>query len=83
MISLRSFQERLTDELQKIEAGILDLWRKSQIEEFRDDPYSEVVFITHRYYWKTLPPEHRDAQAKLISGQCRQSRYRPSRHSWR
>jgi len=66
VISLRSFQQRLTDELDKIEAAIVELWRKGSIEEFRNDPYSAVVFITHRYHWKSLPPEHRGQQAKLL-----------------
>jgi hypothetical protein len=67
MIEFRSFQKRLTEELANIEAAIVELWRKSGIEEFRNDPYNGVVFITHQYYWKTLAPEHRDAQAKLIA----------------
>jgi hypothetical protein len=67
VISLESFQERLTSELQKIEEAILDLWHKSQIEEFRNDPYSGVVFFVHPYYWKALPIEHRAAQARLLS----------------
>jgi hypothetical protein len=67
MISFRSFQKRLTEELDNIEAAIIDLWRKSRIEEFRNDPYSSVVVITHRYYWQTLAAEHRDAQAQLIA----------------
>ena len=67
MISFRSFQKRLTEELDNIEAAIIDLWRKSRIEEFRNDPYSSVVVITHRYYWRTLAAEHRGAQAQLIA----------------
>jgi hypothetical protein len=67
VISLQSFQERLTSELQKIEAAILDLWHKSQIEEFRNDPSSDIVFLRHPYYWKALPIEHRAAQARLLS----------------
>lgn len=67
MIAFRSFQKRLTEELEAIEAAIVDLWRQTRIEEFRNDPHSAVVVITHRYYWKTLPPEHRDAQARLIA----------------
>jgi rRNA-processing protein FCF1 len=66
MISLQSFQERLTSELQRIEAAILDLWHKSRIEEFRNDPYSELVFIAPPHYWKALPIEHRAAQARLL-----------------
>jgi hypothetical protein len=66
MISFQSFQERLTSELGKLEGAIVDLWSKSGIEEFRNDPYSAVVFITHRYYWKSLAPAHRGAQAQLI-----------------
>jgi len=67
MISFRSFQKRLTEELDNIEATIINLWRKSRIEEFRNDPYSSVVVITHRYYWQTLAAEHRGAQAQLIA----------------
>jgi rRNA-processing protein FCF1 len=66
MILFQSFHRRLTDELQEIETAIIDLWRTSQIEEFRNDPDSAVVLITHRYYWKTLEPEHRGQQAQLI-----------------
>jgi hypothetical protein len=66
VISLHPFQERLTSELQRIEAAILDLWHKSRIEEFRNDPCSELVFIAPPYYWKTLPIEHRVAQARLL-----------------
>jgi len=66
MIPFRSFQQRLTDELDKIEANIVDLWRKSSIEEFRNDPYSGIVVITHRYHWKSLPAEHRGLQAKIL-----------------
>jgi PIN domain-containing protein len=66
MISFESFQERLTNELQKIETAILDLWGKSQIEEFRNDPNSAVVFIVHPFYWKALPIEHRATQARLL-----------------
>ena len=67
MIEFRSFQKRLTEELANIEAGIVELWRKSGIGEFHNDPYSGVVFITHQYHWKPLAPEHRDAQAKLLA----------------
>jgi hypothetical protein len=70
MIQFRSFEQRLTDEIQKVEAAILDLWRKSGIEEFRNDPNSAVLFIVHPYYWKALPIEHRAQQAKLL-GQYR------------
>ncbi len=66
MVLLRSFQHRLTDELQDIEAAIHDLWSKSRIEEFRNDPDSAVVLITNRYYWKALAPEHRGRQAQII-----------------
>jgi hypothetical protein len=66
VISLQSFQERLTNELQTIEAAILDLWHKSQIEEFRNDPRSGIVFLGNPYYWKALPIEHRAAQARLL-----------------
>lgn len=66
MISLRSFQQRLTDELDKIEAAIVDLWRKGSIEEFHNDPYSGIVVITHQYHWKALPAEHRGLQAQLV-----------------
>jgi hypothetical protein len=66
VISLQSFQERLTSELQRIEAAILDLWHKSQIEEFRNDPRSDLVFLGNPYYWKALPIEHRAAQAQLL-----------------
>jgi hypothetical protein len=66
MISLQPFQQRLTDEIDKIEAAIVDLWRKGCIEEFRNDPYSAIVLVTHRYHWKSLPPEHRGLQAKLL-----------------
>jgi hypothetical protein len=67
VIPFQSFQERLTNELQKIEAAILVLWQKSEIEEFRNDPNSGIVFIVHPYYWKALPIEHRATQARLLS----------------
>jgi hypothetical protein len=70
MISFESFQKRLAIELQKIEVAILDLWSKTQIEEFRNDPNSGIFFMVHPYSWKTLPIEHRAAQAKLL-GQYR------------
>jgi len=70
MIERRSFHRRLTDELEEIETAILDLWRKSTIEEFRNDPNSAVRFFAHPYYWKALPIEHRAQQANLI-GQYR------------
>ena len=70
MIQLHSFRQRLTDELQKVEVAILELWRKSGIDEFRNDPNSGVLFIVHPYYWKALPIEHRAEQAKLL-GQYR------------
>lgn len=66
MIRFQTFQERLTTELDKIKAAIVDLWRNGSIEEFRNDPYSGVVFITHRYHWKPLAPEHLGTQAKLL-----------------
>ena len=65
MIPLQSFREQLALELQKIEAGIVDLWRKSHIQEFRNDPNSSIVFIGPRYYWTSLPDEHRGAQARV------------------
>jgi hypothetical protein len=49
MIQLHSFRQRLTDELQKVEVAILELWRKSGIDEFRNDPNSGVLFIVHPY----------------------------------
>ena len=67
MISLQSFQKRLTSELDKIEAAILDLWQKSEIEEFRSNPHSLFKMMVHPYNWKTLPIEHRAGQAKLLS----------------
>lgn len=66
MISFHSFQAHLAHELQKIEAGILDLWQKSAIQEFRNDPNSNVVFFVHPYSWKALPIEHRSLQAHLL-----------------
>ncbi|MFN0170965.1 MAG: PIN domain-containing protein [Bryobacteraceae bacterium] len=66
MIQFRSFQQRLADELDKIEADIVDLWRKGSIEEFRNHPYSGIVVFTHPYHWKSLPAEHRGLQAKLL-----------------
>jgi hypothetical protein len=66
MIQFRSFQERLTQELQRIEDGILALWQKTEITEFRNDPNSGVVFIVHPYYWKELPIRHRAEQAQLL-----------------
>jgi rRNA-processing protein FCF1 len=66
MIVFHSFQERLTGELTQIEEGILDLWRKTEITEFRNDPNSSVFFVVHPYYWKELPIQYRADQAKLL-----------------
>jgi hypothetical protein len=67
MIAFQPFRERLVNELCKIDAGIVDLWRKSQIEKFRDDPASGLVFVGRSYYWKPLAIEPRAAQAKLLN----------------
>lgn len=53
-------------ELQEIEAGIIDLWQKSTIAQFRNDPDSSIVFVCPRYYWKALPDEHRASQARVM-----------------
>ncbi len=67
MIPLQSFRERLALELQKIEAGIIGLWTNSEIEEFRNDPDSGIVIIGRpSYSWKSLPDEHRAAQARAM-----------------
>jgi len=66
VIAFESFRERLTNELQEIEASLLDLWQKSRIKEFRNDPSSGVIFITHPYSWETLAVEHRTTQARLL-----------------
>lgn len=66
MIAFQSFRERLAEELQRIENGILELWRKTKILEFRNDPNSAVVFFVHPFYWEKLPIEHRAEQAKLL-----------------
>ena len=65
MNPFQSFSYRLECELREIETSILELWQKSQIEEFRNDPNSSVAFVVPRYYWKSLPPEHRTLQAQL------------------
>ena len=70
MIHFHPFQERLADELQRIENGILELWKKTKLLEFRNDPNSGVVFFVHPYYWQKLPIERRAEQAKLL-GQYR------------
>ena len=66
MIRLHSFHERLRDELESFEAAIVGIWRKTGIEEFRNDPRSGVFIVTNPYYWKELPIEHRADQAKLL-----------------
>lgn len=66
MVHFQSFQQRLTDELERIENGILALWQKTKIVEFRNDPNSQVVFFVHPFYWEKLPIEHRAKQARLL-----------------
>jgi hypothetical protein len=66
MIPFQSFQERLTHELQEIETAILDLWQKSQIDEFRNDPNSGIIFMVNPFHWRPLPIEHRTTQARLL-----------------
>jgi len=66
MISFQSFRERLASTLEAIESGILDLWRKTDLTEFRNDPRSLLVLVTHPYRWKPLPIEHKAAQARLL-----------------
>lgn len=66
MIALRSFWDRLIDELQEIEAAIVGLWRQSFIEEFHNDPYSGIAVIAPRYHWKPLLPAHRTEQAQIL-----------------
>jgi hypothetical protein len=66
MIGLHSFRQRLTDELRSVEEGILSLWSKTEIREFRNDPGSPFFVMAHPYYWKSLPVEHRAAQASLL-----------------
>jgi len=65
MNPLRSFSSRLESELREIEASIVELWQNSRIEEFRNDPNSQVVFVALRFYWQTLPVEYGAAQAQL------------------
>jgi len=67
MIAFQSFRERLASTLESIESGILDLWRKADLTEFRNDPHSMLVVITHPYRWKPLPIEHKAAQARLLA----------------
>ena len=66
MIAFESFHARLSKELDDIEAAIWDLWSKSGIEEFRQDPYSNVLIVVHPYFWKKLPIEYRSGQAQLL-----------------
>lgn len=67
MIVFESFRQRLHNELQVVEKAILDLWRKSQIEEFRNDPNSGLVIVCPPYHWQPLATEHRAAQAQIKS----------------
>lgn len=45
MIPLTALRDRLEAELLVIEGLILDLWRKTEIEEFRNDPSSGVIIF--------------------------------------
>jgi hypothetical protein len=65
MVVIESLRQRLESELQEIENAILDLWRKSRIEEFRNDPHSSIIMFFPPHYWKSLPAEHRAAQARV------------------
>ena len=65
MTPFQSFRSRLASELQRIEASILELWKKSQIDRFRNDPCSQIVFVAPPYHWKPLLVEHLASQAAL------------------
>jgi hypothetical protein len=67
VIAFQSFRERLTNDLKKIEASLLELWQKSRIKEFRNDPNSDLFFHTHPYSWEPLAIEQRSAQARLLT----------------
>jgi rRNA-processing protein FCF1 len=67
VIVFESFRERLASTLESFESAILDLWRKTDLTEFRNDPHSPFFFVTHPYRWKSLPIEHKAAQARLLS----------------
>jgi hypothetical protein len=47
MISFQSFRERLASTLESIESAILDLWRKTDLTEFRNDPHSQFCPDVH------------------------------------
>jgi hypothetical protein len=66
VIAFESSQARLSKELHQIAEAIWDLRGKSGIEEFRQDPNSNVLVLVHPYFWKTLPIEHRADQAQLL-----------------
>ena len=67
MIVFESFRERLAKTLDSIESAILDLWKKTDLTEFRNDPHSPFFVVTHPYRWKPLPIEHKAAQARLLA----------------
>jgi PIN domain len=67
VIAFESFQERLASALESIESAILDLWRKTDLTEFRNDPRSQFFVVTHPYRWKPLPIEYKSAQARLLA----------------
>lgn len=66
MIALEPFGARLTKELDQIEAGIVDLWSKTGLREFRNDPHSQIFVVTHPYSWNALPLEYKGPQAALL-----------------
>lgn len=65
MIAFESLRQRLDNELQWLENAILELWRTSRIEEFRNDPNSGVFVLMHPYYWAKLSMEYRPTQAQI------------------
>jgi hypothetical protein len=67
VIAFQSFRERLINELKAIEALLVELWQKSRIKEFRNDPNSDLFFVTHPYSWEPLAVEHRSTQARLLT----------------
>ncbi len=54
------------DELKFFMPAIVDLWRKTGIREFHNDPSSGAYIMANPYDWKELPIEHRADQARLL-----------------